>query len=87
MKKMSEILQKYFIEITDFDDETFQLSWFYLPFIRTLFVKKNLTETERWEIISQLLDRLGILTPPPIIFMYRYKGEFLSNTLEAVTWC
>lgn len=65
MEKMSEILRKYFIEITEYDDETFQLRWFYLPFIRTLFVKRNLTETERREIISQLLDRLGILTPPP----------------------
>lgn len=75
------------VKIKEFEFRDNQTRYFYHKSLNTLFLDSSLTAIEKRCIVCALYIRLGILTPPPIIFMYRYKGEFLSNTLEAVTVC
>lgn len=72
------------VKIKEFEFRDNQTRYFYHKSLNTLFLDSSLTAIEKRCIVCALYIRLGILTPP-IIFMYRYKGEFLSNTLEAVT--
>lgn len=81
---MVEIAKENDIKICKVPSDWFP-TCFYSTELHTIFINQFLSSEEQSRMISCLLDRLGILTPPPIIFMYRYKGEFLSNTLEAAT--
>lgn len=78
MEMTNEVID--YFNVVYYEPDDWIGKFFFDDFSGTFYFQSTLTETERREIISQLLDRLGILTPPPDnIYVSIQGGVFIKH--------